>query len=97
MSETTYTFARAHLAALCKQVAEDREAVIIRRRNGEDVALVSAAELSSLMETAHLLRSPENAKRLLRSLERAYSGEGASQTVGELRHEVGLDDRAVTG
>jgi antitoxin YefM len=97
MSETTYTFARAHLAALCKQVAEDREAVIIRRRNGEDVALVSAAELSSLMETAHLLRSPENAKRLLRSLGRAYKGEGAPQTIGELAHEVGLDDPAATG
>ena len=97
MPETTYTFARAHLAALCKQVAEDREAVIIRRRNGEDVALVSAAELSSLMETAHLLRSPENAKRLLRSLEQAYKGEGVPQTVGELRQEVGLDDRAASG
>lgn len=91
MSETTYTFARAHLAALCKQVAGDREAVIIRRRNGDDVALVSAAELSSLMETAHLLRSPENAKRLLRSLAQAYRGEGEPQAIGELRQEVGLD------
>src|SRR5712691_5766334 len=48
--ETTYTSARANLAALCSAVAESRDAVIIHRRGAEDVALVAAAELSSLME-----------------------------------------------
>ena len=52
---TTYTQARAKLAALCDAVTDNREVVIIRRRRAEDVALVSAAELDSLMETAHLL------------------------------------------
>jgi antitoxin YefM len=69
--ETTYTQARAHLTELCDQVGSSREAVIIRRRGAEDVALVSAAELRSLMETAHLLRSPRNAQRLIAALQRA--------------------------
>ena len=57
---TTYTKARAALAKLCDEVASTREPVIIRRRGAEDVALVSAEELASLSETAHLLRSPRH-------------------------------------
>jgi antitoxin YefM len=45
--------------------------VLVRRRNGGDVALVAADELEGLLETAHLLRSPRNAARLLSALERA--------------------------
>jgi len=45
-------------------VTDDREIVIVRRRGARDVALVSADELTSLMETAHLLPSPRNAERL---------------------------------
>jgi prevent-host-death family protein len=71
--QTTYTKARASFAKLCSQVAEDREIVIINRRGNEDVALVAADELSSLIETAHLLRSPKNAQRLLAALNRARS------------------------
>ena len=51
-TEITYTQARANLAALCDQVASTHEPVIIRRR-GQDVALVDAAELRGLTETAH--------------------------------------------
>ena len=57
--ETTYTDARAGFAKLLDRVTNDREVVYIRRRGRERVALVAADELSSLMETAHLLRSPE--------------------------------------
>jgi antitoxin YefM len=70
-TEITYTHARANLAALCSQVASSREPVIIRRRGAEDAALVDAAELRSLTETAHLLRSPKNAQRLIAALVRA--------------------------
>lgn len=70
---TTYTKARANFAKLCNQVVEDREIVIINRRGHEDVALVAVDELSSLIETAHLLRSPKNAQRLLAALNRARS------------------------
>ena len=59
MIQTTYSNARAHFAALCNRVTDDREIAIIQRRNGDDVALVAVDELSSLLETAHLLRSPK--------------------------------------
>ena len=69
--ETTYTAARANLAKLLDATVEDREIVLIRRRGAEDVALIAADELESLLETAHLLRSPRNAERLLTALQRA--------------------------
>ena len=90
-SDVTYTAARARLAAICDEVAESREPVIIHRRGAEDVALVSAAELRSLTETAHLLRSPRNAQRLLRALRRARSRKGTAKTVKQLRRSAGLD------
>jgi antitoxin YefM len=89
---TTYTSARATLAALCDEVTSTREPVIIRRRNAEDVALVSAAELEGLMETAHLLRSPKNAERLLAALARAQGNKLEPSTVAELRKRLGLDE-----
>lgn len=88
--ETTYTQARASLARLLDRVSEDRETVIIRRRKAGAVALIAADELESLTETAHLLRSPRNAERLLRALARARAGEGVPETVDALRRELGL-------
>jgi antitoxin YefM len=90
--QTTYTRARANLATLCDEVTANREVVIIHRRGAEDVALISAAELASLMETAHLLRSPKNAERLLTALARAQRRRSSPQSVEELRREVGLDE-----
>jgi len=91
-SETTYTDARANLKALLDEAAETREPVIIRRRNGEDVALISADELRGLIETAHLLRSPRNAARLFRALQRAASRKLRPQSVKKLRRSLGLDE-----
>jgi antitoxin YefM len=71
-TETTYTYARANLKALLDEAVDSREPVIIHRREGEDVALIAVAELRGLIETAHLLRSPKNAERLLRALARAH-------------------------
>ena len=84
-NQTTYTKARANLARLCNQVADNREVIIINRRGGEDVALVAASELSSLLETAHLLRSPKNAQRLLSALNRAKSRKLKPRSVKKLR------------
>jgi antitoxin YefM len=89
-TETTYTHARANLAALCDEVTSTREPIVIRRRGSEDVALVAAAELRSLMETAHLLRSPKNAQRLLNALIRAQSQELPAETVEALRRDLNL-------
>jgi antitoxin YefM len=88
--ETSYTHARANLASLCDDVAKTREAVIIRRRGARDVALVAADELESLTETAHLLRSPKNAQRLLAALQRARGRRLKPQTIDKLRRDFGL-------
>jgi antitoxin YefM len=92
--ETTYTFARANLASLCDEVAETREPFIIRRRGARDVALIAADELESLTETAHLLRSPKNAQRLLAALQRARSRKLKPQSIESLRRDLGLDKEA---
>ena len=89
--QTTYTSARANLAKLLDQVTKDRETVIIERRGAEKVAMISASELSSLMETAYLLRSPKNAQRLLSALMRALDKKTPVMNMTELRKEVGLD------
>jgi len=89
--QTTYTHARAKLASLLDEVTKNREVVIIQRRGSEDVALITADELASIMETAHLLRSPNNAKRLLSTLDRVKKASGAPQTIDELRNEVGFE------
>ncbi len=90
--ETTYTQARAKLASFCDEVTANQEVVIIHRSGAEDVALVSAAELAGLVETAHLLRSPKNAQRLLQALRRAQSRTVAPQSLEEPRQQVGLDE-----
>jgi len=89
--QTTYTQARASLAKLLDEVTHNRQVVIIHRRGEEDVALVSADELESLLETAHLLSSPANAERLLNALGRALRQDSAPLTLEQLRREVGLD------
>jgi len=65
-----------------------QETVIVRRRGSRDVALIPARELAGLIETAHLLRSPENARRLLAALNRAEQGKGKAATASELRREI---------
>jgi antitoxin YefM len=91
--ETTYTQARASLAALCDAATDDREIVIIRRRGADDVALIAAAELRSLQETAHLLRSPKNAERLLRALLRALDRSDTLRSAAESRTEAARGSR----
>ena len=73
------------------QVVKDQEVVIVRRRGARDVALVPAEELAGLMETAHLLRSPKNAKRLMTALRRANRRRVKPQTIDQLRRELGLE------
>ncbi len=90
--QTTYSHARENFASLLERVASDREIIIINRRGHEDVALVTASELSSLMETAHLLRSPQNARRLLKALHRAQARTLKPLPLAKLRRDLGLDE-----
>jgi antitoxin YefM len=89
--ETTYTKLREKLASILDQVVEDQEIVIVRRKRSKDVALIPAAELAGLMETAYLLRSPKNAQRLLTAMRRAEKGKGKPQSLSDLRREMGIE------
>ncbi|NCD26427.1 MAG: type II toxin-antitoxin system Phd/YefM family antitoxin [Deltaproteobacteria bacterium] len=74
MLQTTYTKARANFSSLCDEVTENQEIVVIRRRKGKSVAMIDAAELQSLIEIPHLMRSSKNDERLLAALDRALKG-----------------------
>jgi antitoxin YefM len=74
----TASEARKNLFPLIEQVNEDRTAIEITSRRGSAV-LLSRSEYDALEETAHLLRAPANARRLLESLDQARSGEGAER------------------
>ena len=89
MIEASYSEARQKFKAFLDR-ADDGETIVVKRRNGGDVAMIAAAELSSILETAHLLRSPANAKRLGAALKRARSGRGRRLSPNQLRSTVGL-------
>lgn len=86
----TYSRARANLAKLLDEVSSNNEVVIVSRKKAENVALISESELSSLLETVHLLRSPKNAQRLLSALLKVHMKKGKPQTLAELKKEFGL-------
>ena len=76
MKAITYTAARQNLASTIEQVCDDRNPVIITKNRDQSVVMVSLEEFESLEETAHLLRSPINAKRLTDSILELNSGKG---------------------
>jgi antitoxin YefM len=90
MKTLSYSEARESLASVIEEVISTREEVVIQRRGYEAVAVIPANELSGLMETAHLMRSPKNAKRLLEALLRSYRGGGSEMDLDEISREVGL-------
>lgn len=83
MRTMSYSESRANYAETLDRVVDDREEVIITRAGHEPVVMVSLADYESLKETAYLLRSPENAQRLLRSIDRLEGGEGDEHNVIE--------------
>ncbi len=87
----SYSYARQNLASILEAAEDRQEPIIITRRNHQDIAVIPTAELESLQETAHLLRSPKNARRLLQALQRALEDTVSPQTVAELREEVGVE------
>jgi len=70
----TYTAARENLASTINRVCEDQAPVIITRNRDQAVVMLSLAEYESLQETAYLLRSPANARRLLKSIDSLEGG-----------------------
>ncbi len=89
--KTTYSQARANLGSILEEVVERGQIIVIERKDGKNVALIAEEELSSLLESVYLLRSPENAKRLFRALEWSESEVEESQTIEELKEELGIE------
>jgi antitoxin YefM len=83
MNAVTYTAARENLAATMDRVCEDREPVIITRNRDQAVVMVSLEDYKALEETAYLMRSPTNARRLLSSIQQLESGQGKARNLKE--------------
>ena len=85
MRTMSYSESRRRYAEVLDSVVEDRDEVVITRAGREPAVILALDEYEALRETAHLMRSPANARRLLESIERLESGEGIS-------HELVHDD-----
>ncbi|HEY9378209.1 MAG TPA: type II toxin-antitoxin system prevent-host-death family antitoxin [Jiangellaceae bacterium] len=83
MRTMTYSESRAKYAETLNSVVENREEVVITRAGHEPVVIVSLDDYESLKETAYLLRSPVNARRLLTAIERLESGRGTARDLVE--------------
>jgi antitoxin YefM len=85
MSHVSYTELRANLASYMDEVCDSRTPLFVTRQNARSVVILSEDEYEGILETLHLLRSPANAERLLRSIATANSG-------GVSPHELVEDD-----
>ena len=83
MRTMSYTESRARYAEVLDAVVDDREEVVISRAGHEPAVIVSLADYQSLKETAYLLRSPANARRLLASIDELEAGKGTARELME--------------
>ncbi|WP_201518110.1 type II toxin-antitoxin system Phd/YefM family antitoxin [Gulosibacter hominis] len=83
MKTISYTESRANYAQVLDDVVNNREEAIITRAGHEPVVIVSLADYESLRETAYLLRSPANARRLLDSIDNLEQGRGSQHDLIE--------------
>ncbi|KJC44205.1 prevent-host-death protein [Bradyrhizobium sp. LTSP849] len=74
MANVSYTELRSNLAAYMDQVCDDRAPLVVTRQNARSVVMISEEEYEGLIETVHLLKSPANAARILRSIKEADEG-----------------------
>jgi len=81
MDAITYTTVRANLANTMDRVCDDHEPLIITRNGKQSVVMLSLEDYKSLEETAYLLRTPANAKRLLAAIVQLNEGKGVEQTL----------------
>lgn len=84
MTAISYTAARENLASTMDRVCNDHDPVIITRNREQAVVMLSLEDYEALQETAYLLRSPANAKRLIESIEALNQGRGIRKKLTEL-------------
>lgn len=83
MDAITYTTARANLASTMDRVCEDHEPLIITRNGEQSVVMLSLEDYKALEETAYLLRTPANARRLLAAVAQLDGGKGVERALAE--------------
>ena len=83
MDAITYTAARQNLAKTMEKVCRDRDPVIVTRKSSESVVIMSLEDYEALEETAYLLRSPENMRRLIESIAQLENGRGTEKELME--------------
>ncbi len=83
MDAITYTAVRANLAKTMDRVCDDHEALIITRNGEQSVVMLSLEDYKALEETAYLLRTPANAKRLLSAAAQLNAGKGTKRILAE--------------
>lgn len=81
MDAISYTAARENLAATMDKVCQDRAPVVITRKRDQSVVMLSLEEYEALQETAYLLQSPENARRLMKAREALETGRGKTRKI----------------
>lgn len=81
MKSISYTAAREKLAATMSRVCDDHDPVVITRKREQSVVMMSLEDFESLEETAYLLRSPVNARRLLESIRELEEGSGSDREI----------------
>lgn len=83
MNAINYSVLRKNLKSTMDKIISDHEPVIVTRRNGENVVMVSYDDYAAIEETAYLLKSPKNAQRLRESIKSYNEGKGREQTLIE--------------
>jgi len=83
MKAITYTAARQNLAKTMEQVCKDRDPVIVTRKTSDSVVIMSLEDYEALEETAYLLRSPKNTRRLIESIVQLENGKGTERALVE--------------
>lgn len=83
MKAISYTAARSNLAKTMEHICDNHEPVIITRKNERSVVMLSLEDYEALEETAYLLRSPKNLKRLIESISQLENGKGSPRELSE--------------
>jgi antitoxin YefM len=89
-SQTTYNEACKNFDEIYDEAITNREPVVVTREGAESVSVIPTAELNSIIETAYLFQSPENAARLLDALQRVKARTNQPRIIEDLREEFGL-------
>ena len=93
--QTNYTNLRQNLASILDEAISDRNVIVVTRQGKEDVAILAADELSNILETLHLFRSPANAQKLIAAMERADAISNKqnvkSESLAELCQELNIE------